>query len=114
MTNLTEALIRRGYKIYTQYNRLGNHTEANALFQKAFLDENGNKLFYLNAYWYEPLRIHGDRLLSESLVWDVQLHLDNNDFVDVHFPTLDIDKAETFFERMFYEMECKSYRELND
>lgn len=53
-------------------------------------------------------------ILPEYLAWDVQLYLDNNDFVDVHFPTLDIDKAETFFERMYYQMECKSYRELND
>lgn len=113
MTNLTDELIRRGYKIYTQYNRLGNHTEANALFQKAFLDENGNKLFYLNAYWYE-LRQNSKMILPEYLAWDVQLYLDNNDFVDVHFPTLDIDKAETFFERMFYKMECKAYCELND
>lgn len=114
MTNLTEALIRRGYKKYIQDNRLGNHTEANALFQKAFLDENGNKLFYLNAYWYEPMRIRGDRLLPESLVWDVQLHLDSHNFVDVQFPTLDINKAEALFERMFYKMECKSYCELNN
>ena len=114
MTALTEALTRRGYKKYAQDNRLGNHTEANALFQKAFLDENGNKLFYLNAYWYEPMRIHGDRLLPESLVWDVQLYIGITNFVDVQFCTSDIDKAEAFFERMFYQMECKSYRELND
>lgn len=114
MTKLIEVLTRRGYKEYIQNNRLGNHTEANALFQKAFLDENGNKLFYLNAYWYEPKWIRGDRLLPESLVWDVQLHLDSHNFVDVKFCTLNIDEAETFFERMFYQMECKSYCELTD
>lgn len=114
MSGLTDALVHRGYKPYTQINRLGNHTEANALFQKAFLDENGNKLFYLNAYWYEPQRIRDGRLLAESLVWDVQLHLDSRNFVDVQFCTLDINKAEAFFERMFYKMECKSYCELND
>lgn len=114
MTALTEALTRRGYKHYTQVNSLCNHTEANALYQKAFLDENGNKLFYLNAHWYEPMRIRGDRLLPESVVWDVQLHLDKYNFVDVHFSTLDINKAEAFFERMFYKMECKAYCELND
>lgn len=112
MTDLQNSLIEAGYNEYiTEQNHLGHTT--NILYQKCFRNEQCSKMYYLTVYYYDNTywkeKFGSLTVDQESLQWEAQFTLDNEEVFEVVYGTKDIQDAEQFFEKVFQNMNCVNY-----
>jgi len=96
MSELTDELLAKGYKKHVSetYNILKS---TSILYQKRITDGHGTR-YFINAWYYDS------DLVKDTVQFDVQFTMDDDQVVDVCLPTNDIDFAEAEFDRIWTGM----------